>query len=85
MDQEKHKIYPMHDIYPIAVVTDRYWGTYSGGIWTAWNCRPTEIPEAIFADDIPCSDFWSTTTMIIGRGRTPEDAIEDLKRRLEQE
>lgn len=73
------------DIYPVTVVADRYLGCYSGGEWTAWNCRPTAIPEVIFADDVPCCEFWATNKKPVGRGRTPEDAIEDLRRRLEQE
>ena len=73
------------DIYPLTVTKDRYYGTYSGGYWTAWNCKPDDIPEAPFSDDERCLDFWLSTTMTIGKGYTPEDAIENLRVQLDKQ
>jgi hypothetical protein len=70
------------DIYPLTVTKDRYYGTYSGAYWTAWNCAPYMIPEAPFSDDVSCYEFWSNTTMTVGKGDTPEAAIRDLANKL---
>ena len=65
-------------IYPLVIVADRYAGTYSGGKFTAWNLEPSEIPEAIFADDVDCWDFWYTNKISCGVGNTIEEAIGNL-------
>jgi len=69
-------------IYPLVIVKDRYNGTYSGGVYTAWNKYPWEIPRAIFLDDNTCADFWYCTREPVGFGETPEEAIEDLRKVL---
>ena len=96
-------VYPL---YPLTIVKDRYTGVYSGGIWTAWNCNPDDVPNDIYADDVACCGFWSTAlyskavrvstfiscmrhediddfeSPVFGVGNTIEDAIRDLKKRL---
>ena len=72
------------DIYPLTIVRDRYRGTYSGGKYTAWNLRPDEVPAQIFWDDCGCADFFDSTEKLYGRGATPEEAIKDLEKRLEE-
>jgi hypothetical protein len=74
-------------VYPLTVVYDRYSGAYSGGKWTAWNLYPWEVPGGIYGDDCGCSDFWSWDfdEYCIGIGNTPEEAIMDLKTKLETE
>lgn len=67
------------DIRPLTIVRDRYSGVYSGGKYTAWNCRPDEIPEEIFLDDVTCSEWWNTAIgWVIGRGDTEREAALDL-------
>ena len=70
------------DIYPLTIIFDRYMGTYSRGVWTAWNTLPQDIPQAIFESDVPCGNFWYEYPGIVGRGTTPEEAIENLSGQL---
>lgn len=72
------------DIYPLTVVKDRYNGTYSGGKYTAWKLYPWGIPEAVFGDDNSCWNYFRSTHDIYGRGDTPDEAVIDLKRRLDK-
>ncbi len=71
----------MTDIYPLTIVKDRYTGTYSGGIFTAWNIEADEVPTDIYGDDTECRNFWSDA-LVVGRGDTAEEAEEDLERRI---
>lgn len=73
----------MNEIYPLTIINDRYTGTYSGGIFTAWNMDYYEIPTDPDEDDVTCMLFWAKTDIIVGRGETPQEAVDDLKRRLE--
>lgn len=72
----------MQNIYPLTIVADRYTGTYSHGEYTAWNRYPGHIPEEIYSDDVTCSLFFHTTNIPYGAGYTPEEAIEDLAKKL---
>lgn len=69
-------------IYPLTVTMDRYTGSYSGGKWTAWNLEPSEIPVEVFEDDVSCGNFWflNEGRIKVGKGETPNEAIEDLRR-----
>lgn len=75
-------------LYPLTVVKDRYTGTYSGGEFTAWALEPEDVPPEIWYDDVPCMNFWwnrpDDDDVIAGRGKTPEEAIENLSKRLEK-
>lgn len=73
----------MNEIYPLTIINDRYTGTYSGGEFTAWNMDYSEIPTEPAEDDVTCMWFWSDTEIPIGRGKTPQEAVDDLRRRLE--
>ena len=71
------------ELYPLTIVIDRYTGTYSGGIFTAWNLDLDEIPEDICADDNSASDFfddirYGRRDYIYGVGATPDEAAMDL-------
>ncbi len=66
-------------LYPITIVMDRYSGTYSGGEWLAFNLHADEIPSEIHGCDIPCSNFFDETKLPIGKGKSPEEALENLK------
>lgn len=72
-------------LYPLTITLDRYTGAYSGGKWTAWNCEPGEIPEGPFADDVGCASFWADNRTPVGIGESPEAAIADLNRKIEEE
>ena len=73
----------MNEIYPLTIISDRYGGSYSGGDFTAWNMDYYEIPTDPDEDDVTCMLFWTKTDIIVGRGDTPQEAVDDLKRRLE--
>jgi hypothetical protein len=80
--------------YPIAVIEDRYGGTYSGGQWIAIAgiTNPAlgaaslkflaEKSEAIanpWGGDIEAGEFWSDPPKWIAAGDTPDAAIAALK------
>lgn len=81
-----------NNIYPLTIVKDRYMGTYSGGDYTAWNCDADMVPTEIFDDDGTCLWFWdnirdgdrASWIPKFGIGRTIEDAISDLQRRMNE-
>ena len=75
------------DPYPMTIVEDRYTGAYSGGLYTAWNNFPWEVPEAIFGDDSSCFDFWrlvrkNKSIYLFGVGQTPEEAAKNLREKI---
>lgn len=81
-------------VYPCTVTPSRYSGTYEGGTWVAFNCHPDELPEEAFGDDVECMGWWidldlgmhlvgwRSHTLVAGRGKTPNDAVLDLQKRL---
>ena len=85
------------DIYPLTIIYDRYGGTYSSGKYTAWNQFHYAIPESIDGDDMTCGYFWwnefkqgamrgfMNEKVFVGFGNTIEEAIDDLKNRLQYE
>lgn len=73
----------MNDIYPLTVVKDRYGGAYSGGKYTAWNMDSHEIPIDIDSDDNMCEAFWVYNTIIVGKGNTMDEAVDNLAKLLE--
>lgn len=83
------------DLYPITIKADRYRGTYSGGGYQAWYCKPEDIPYDSFADDVPCARFWSEhkrkmkdetevtkSIILVGLGDTPNNALIDLNKKI---
>lgn len=64
--------------YPVAIVSDRYYGCYSEAEWTAFPLDPCDIPEDIYDEDIPCAMFWENYKEPVGRGHTPDTAFSDL-------
>jgi len=73
------------DIYPLVIIKDRYTGTYSNGEYTAWNMFFEDIPREIDEDDVTCYNFWHSYNGIVGLGETPNEAIEDLHKKLNVE
>ena len=74
-------------LWPVTIIMDRYSGTYSGGQYTAWNCYPEDIPNDVFSNDMACAEFWGindeTNKYIVGKGRTPDDAQNDLFNKID--
>lgn len=63
-------------IYPIVVVYDRYSGAYSGAPWSAFNSY--EIPAGPQGGDTEAHRFWLNPNMPVGKGETPDQAVERL-------
>ena len=86
----KRKIYP----YPLTIIQDRYSGMSAGGTFTAWNREVECIPDEVSGGDFEAigfwEDYWSNYDNItrdfdvIGVGNTPNDAVDDLIRRLQE-
>ena len=74
-----HEFFAKHG-WPCVIVADRYTGTYSGALWTAFALE--EIPEGCRADDVTCQDFWCEMTDPVGKGSTPDEALADLNRAI---
>ncbi len=70
-------------IYPLTVVRDRYCGTYSGAMFTAWNLYPHEVPREIDDCDDVCIRFWEGSRILCGKGNTPDKAIAALAAEIE--
>ena len=65
-------------MYPITIVKDRYGSTYSGGAFLAFNLPCEEIPLEIDADDVTCYKFWKDAKIEVGKGATPDEALNNL-------
>lgn len=71
--------------YPLTITRDRYAGVYSGGKWIAWNKYANDLPSGYDAGDLECGDFWDSYNRPVGKGDTPNEAVEDLKLKLVEE
>lgn len=68
---------PPLELYPVVVRESRYGGVYEGGAWFAYSGYA--FPLDAIGDDIACSNFWcSDRALLIGRGDSPNGAVEDL-------
>ncbi len=78
---------PIHH-YPIAVVEDRYQGTYSQGRWLAVSQADTPVgrinragwllENGPFGGDVEAMEFWGAPPAWIAVGDTPGQAIARL-------
>ena len=70
------------EIYPLTIICDRYNGTYSGGKYLAFGLDHWDIPDEIGGGDPDEDEFFNYsdkhTKYIIGKGDTPQEALEDL-------
>ena len=66
------------EIYPLTIIADRYSGTYSGGVYLAWNLVPDAIPEGVEYDGDDGMDFWENNEIVCGKGNTVSEALADL-------
>jgi len=74
--------------YPLTVFTSRYQGTYEGGWCIALNEHPgSDVVASATGSDVECATWYANYERYkpIGRGRTHEAAIQDLKAKLEVE
>jgi hypothetical protein len=71
------------DVYPVAIMSDRYHGAYNGGYnFHAWSCNEDEIPADIDGPEIECADAWHRVKedmrLVVGFGSTPNVALLDV-------
>lgn len=71
-----------NDLYPVTIICDRYNGCYSGGKYTAWNEDYYSLSEDADGSDIPAMNFFYNCPYVYGVGNTPNEALEDLKKKL---
>lgn len=67
--------------YPCTVCASRYQGAYEGGLWVAFPVAYWDVPDAAFGCDLSAAAFW-TNADTVGRGATPDEAVQDMLRRL---
>jgi len=78
---------PERAVYPVVIRQARYSGIYEGGKWIA-TASTSDIPEPEFYDYLTGEDmdainfFLSPGARYIGRGATPNEAYDDLMRRV---
>lgn len=68
--------------YPTTIICDRYRGMYSGALWLAFPRNYWDIPGAVDGEDEECYCFWRYYDGIVGKGATPEDAFNDLRKKM---
>jgi hypothetical protein len=77
------------DLYPVAVVEDRYGGAYSKGKWLA-IAESNKLENGAYrivrcledgphGDDTEAAMFWSDPPGWIASGSTPDEAIKNLR------
>lgn len=71
------------DCYPVAILQDRYGGTYLGGDWLALakdSASRREAVEGMYGDDCEAANFvvpeWAAV------GNTPNEALANLYRKI---
>ena len=71
-------------IYPLTIINDRYCGCYSGGEYLAFNMEPWQVPRAVDGGDVDCTVFRDDEykEYAIGKGDTIQEAVDDLKSKL---
>jgi hypothetical protein len=75
---------PYDWVLPVTITPDRYGGVYSGGTWLAFPLDTAEVPDGPFGGDVVAAAWWDDADdMPVGRGGTPNEAYDDLLRRLE--
>lgn len=69
--------------YPTTIICDRYGGTYSSASWLAFPHDSWDIPEEVDGEDVECYLFWQDYDGIVGKGETPQEAMQDLIRKMQ--
>lgn len=78
------------DMYPVALLEDRYSGVYSGGAWVAVAAhtshpdRLRQTIEGIYGEDLTAGAFGFKLRTLdwIAVGNTPREAVDNLTRKL---
>ena len=70
-------------MYPVTIIKTRYQGTYEGGRWGAFPVDFLDVPMDTMGDDIETMTWWSQNKDYVGVGETPEAALEDLEKKME--
>lgn len=66
------------ELYPINVREARYGGAYEGGGWIAWSGY-SPLPDDAIGSDLVCQAFFmEERSFRVGRGSTPDHAVNDL-------
>lgn len=78
MDKKVAKLW-LKTKYPVTIVCDRYSGTYSNGGWLAFPLDFDEIPPEVNDEDTFCQNFWNNYKEPVGKGRYPDDALDELE------
>ena len=75
-----------HAIYPLTIFHARYNGGYEGGLYIALNVRFENVREGLTGDDAICVETFAIVEeeMPIGRGNTPDEALNDLLAEMER-
>ena len=71
-------------VYPLTIIADRYSGVYSRAKFTAWNHFVEDVPEEPDSGDTECDRFWHDYKGPVGKGSTPDEALADLAKQLEE-
>ena len=69
----------MDKIYPLTIIADRYNGSYSGGVYTAFPLDSWDVPAGSSGSDIECWEFWDSYPGPVGKGKTPNEALNNLE------
>lgn len=70
------------DLYPVSIYQTRYGGVYEG-LDALWFAVSGDFPESAVGDDDDCLDFWlSDASLLVGRGKTPNEALVNLIQRV---
>lgn len=72
----------LEDLYPTTIVCDRYSGAYSHGKWLAFPYDWWDVPSEVEGGDTECWLFWQDYNGIVGKGDTPQSALEDLTSKM---
>jgi hypothetical protein len=69
------------EISPVTIILDPEDGKHSGGKWLAYQSWPNELPKNSLGWGLS-EKFWQDhddLKLPIGKGKTPDEALEDLK------
>lgn len=66
-------------VWPCTVFRSRYGGVYEGGEWVAVPCYPGDSRlDPAMDEDLTCQEFFMNPPVLVGAGRTPDEAITKL-------
>ena len=71
--------------YPCTVIADRYNGTYSDAAYLAFPLDFYDVPKDVSGEDNECAYFWYKYAEPVGKGASPQEAIDDLVAQMQNE